>query len=572
MRNSDRERAITEIVSRIVNRYVETSQESKRGSVSESILEWVNETLYDENKRLRTEPESRMKQEDRSFWSKIKRDLPRANEKEIRDILVAVVRRFTGEVAGNFDPRIYNLSVNVIPYGLSFLLNGLSLRKILRDPVRAFSLDTNIHISGQVRELLELQKRGTIVMVPTHVSNLDSPVIGWSIYKMGLPPFTYGAGLNLFHNQFLGFFMRNLGAYRVDRRKNSRIYKDVLKEYATLSLEYGYNNLFFPGGTRNRTGEVERRLKKGLLGTTVQAYTHNLQNKKENPNLYIVPCTLNYHLVLEASTLIEDALKETGKKRYIIEDDESANLKRIYQFTTSLAHLDAPIHVVVGQAYDPFGNRVDIEGKSYDRRGREVDITRYVLRNGKPVVDLQRDQEYTNEVADRIVDEFVRHNMILNTHLLAYTVFQMLRDKNKDMDLYRLLHTGGFYEMLPIQEVCEAVDAHLERVRMLAQQGEVEIAPYMNSGSARDLVDAAMRIFGMYHNPPVLRREGDQIVPGQLSLLYYYHNRLNGYPMEAQSQPIVLAEKRTEHSETMQAERKPETAQPEPASSQQAVA
>ena len=36
------------------------------------------------------------------------------------------------------------------------------------------------------------------------------------------------------------------------RRKKAPIYKDVLKQYATVSLELGYHNLFFPGGTRSR--------------------------------------------------------------------------------------------------------------------------------------------------------------------------------------------------------------------------------------------------------------------------------------------------------------------------------
>jgi glycerol-3-phosphate O-acyltransferase len=35
-------------------------------------------------------------------------------------------------------------------------------------------------------------------MVPTHQSNLDSLLVGYVIYMMSLPPFAYGAGLNLF--------------------------------------------------------------------------------------------------------------------------------------------------------------------------------------------------------------------------------------------------------------------------------------------------------------------------------------------------------------------------------------
>ena len=39
-----------------------------------------------------------------------------------------------------------------------------------------------------------------------------------------------------------------------------------------------------------------------------QAYVNNLRNGRPRPNLYILPCTLSYKLVLEAETLIEDHL------------------------------------------------------------------------------------------------------------------------------------------------------------------------------------------------------------------------------------------------------------------------
>ena len=48
---------------------------------------------------------------------------------------------------------------------------------------------------------------------------MDSLVLGYAIYRLGLPPVIYGAGLNLFSNPLVGFFMHNLGAYTVDRRK-----------------------------------------------------------------------------------------------------------------------------------------------------------------------------------------------------------------------------------------------------------------------------------------------------------------------------------------------------------------
>src|SRR5690606_41359017 len=56
------------------------------------------------------------------------------------------------------------------------------------------------------------------------------------IYLMGLPPFAYGAGLNLFSNPVLSYFMSSLGSYTVDRQKNNIIYKTVLKNYSTTIL------------------------------------------------------------------------------------------------------------------------------------------------------------------------------------------------------------------------------------------------------------------------------------------------------------------------------------------------
>ena len=64
-------------------------------------------------------------------------------------------------------------------------------------------------------------------------------IMGLIIYKIGLPPVTYGAGLNLFSNPLLGFFLRHLGAYTVDRLKTAPIYRELLKEYTTLTLEFG---------------------------------------------------------------------------------------------------------------------------------------------------------------------------------------------------------------------------------------------------------------------------------------------------------------------------------------------
>jgi glycerol-3-phosphate O-acyltransferase len=105
------------------------------------------------------------------------------------------------------------------------------------------SLATRLRIVGEVDQLQKLSKKGTILMVPTHLSNIDSILVGWVLHLMNLPPFAYGAGLNLFSNPMLAFSMSRLGAYTVDRQKSSALYKATLKNYSTENDSWSENHI-----------------------------------------------------------------------------------------------------------------------------------------------------------------------------------------------------------------------------------------------------------------------------------------------------------------------------------------
>ena len=79
---------------------------------------------------------------------------------------------------------------------------------------------------------------------------------------------------------------------------------------------------------------------------------------------------------------------------------------------------------------DVFGNMLDEEGNSIDQEGRVIDRRRYVYRNGRPAFDRQRDMEYTEELAEAIVDAFHRDTVIKATNLVSSAVFNLVREKN----------------------------------------------------------------------------------------------------------------------------------------------
>jgi len=526
--NELRDAVVVEVTSRMMAACIHQAKVDE--SLQLDVL--INDTLYHEKKRLEVHKNAPNWAGDLAFWDHIKSRLVHAGESEQRMLLEQIVQRFVHEVLGNFSPLVYEASTKVMPTALPLLLNALSPKKLLSGGIP--DLRNSVRITGRLDGLRRCQELGTVILAPTHVSNLDSVLIGWALYALGLPPFTYGAGLNLFSNPVLSFFMRNLGAYRVDRTKTSPLYKDTLKTYATVCLEHGQSQLFFPGGTRSRSGEVERHIKLGLMSCGLRAYVNNLIAKRDQPNIYIIPCNLNFHLVLEASTLIEDHLRLVGKSRYIITDDESFRPKEVMRFLSKLVQMDSEIVLNIGDPLDPFGNEVNDEGQSLDGRGRVIDITRYVSDgDGRTVHDPQRDRVYTRQTGEAVAAAFRRHNSVVSTNLLAFAMFQMMRQAHPTLDLYRLLRTAGDGAGFMMSQVADSVRLIGARVKELVTKGQLEMSDEVARGEPTRIIQEALRHFGSYHRGGVISRRGDRLFPSDMNLVYYYHNRLSGYGLES---------------------------------------
>ncbi|MGF1508283.1 MAG: 1-acyl-sn-glycerol-3-phosphate acyltransferase [Myxococcota bacterium] len=534
-RREDLPRLRQELIARV--------SESVAHNTTRSAGEILEESIFWERRRLAEDRGSPAHARDTQFWNELQQKLRRSPNAHQLGLLKEAVNHYAGEIEGHFDPRIYTLVTRAIPPAMGMVLNAVSPLTLARRLPSLPSLDDCVTIQGEIEHLRSLREKGTVILVPTHLSNLDSVVMGYALYRLGLPPFVYGAGLNLFRNRLFGFFMHNLGAYTVDRKKNDPLYKEVLKQYATLTLEFGYDNLFFPGGTRSRAGAVERRLKLGLLGTGLSAYIQNLARNAERPNVYIVPATISYRLVLEAETLISDFLSAVGKNRYIIEDDEFSRPRQILDFLAKLVSLDSRIHITISRGIDPFGNPVNDDGVSLDPQGRSIDIARYTHVNGEPSEVDDRDSEYTKEAAERISDAFFRDNVLESTHVTARAVFDALRARNQKMGVFQLIRTHGGEDEVPMLDLYERTE------RILADLSELESKRQVRVGDscrqpADDVVSDGLAHFSKYHTRPAAERRGDRVLGTDTSLLLYYQNRLEGYPVGVH-RPVLTEDHRS---------------------------
>lgn len=487
----------------------------------------LNDAAYHETKRL----EGSRRPDDvkeLSEWQRLARSLSRMSDADRRKRLRDLCQRYGWDVAGNFNPRVFQVSTRLLPPIVTALLAPSNFVGMLKTPSKIISLDAlsdKVVVEGPLPKLRALAERGTMVYVPTHLSNMDSIVFGYALERAGLPPATYGAGKNLFTNPLLSYFMHNLGAYRVDRRIRHNLYKDVLKTYSCVLLERGYHSLFFPGGTRSRSGGVERRLKLGLVGSAMEAYARTLSSGRER-RIYFVPATINYMITLEAETLIADFLSEAGKGRFIIEDDESTRLARITAFMNKLLGMSGSVVIRFGEPIDPFGNAVDDEGGSRDRRGRSVDPASYVKNaRGEVVIDPARDAQYTRELGEEICKAYTRDTVIMSTHLVASACFARLRSASPAADLFTVVRQRDAVTVTRDDLAKETVRVR-DELLALEREGGARASDFVRRASGGDIVERALRAFGGYHSSHVLRPVPEGIVLCDTNLLFYYQNRL----------------------------------------------
>lgn len=511
--NSEREDIVSDVVNRIC-----AAHEDDRTRLEMAL----NDAAFHEIRRLERQHDEEAR--DRlGYWRSMIRRIGKMDDVEQKRVLHTIVTDMARDVAGNFDPRVYRFARKAIPRLIAGVMEPRRLTHDLFSPASEV-LGRVLKVQGDIDHLRRLQSEGSLVFVPTHSSNLDSMVLAQALEISGLPPVIYGAGKNLFTNPIISFFMHNLGAYRVDRRIRVGLYKEVLKLYSQVMIERGYHSLFFPGGTRSRSGMIERHVKLGLLGSAVEAFTTNRVRRINRP-VWFVPTTINYALVLEAETLIKDWLTEEGQARYIIEDDEFSQIDRWIAFFRKVVGMRGACTIRFGEPIDPFGNGVDAKGRSLTPTGRPVDPGGYVERRGTPVTDTVRDCAYTRELGEVLAKRYEEETVLMSTQVVAHVLYRDLVRSTPGMDVFARMRLRGEVGF-DCEPLCRELGETRDRIVRLEAKGRTRTSEVVKEDTPSGLLERALGFWNGYHTSTAASWENNRVIIHDPSLVLYYQNRL----------------------------------------------
>lgn len=506
---------------------VELTQDVVRAVAGEyspnCLAQLLNETAQHELARLMRGDGDRDTPERIARWRALIREIAGAPPQQLQRHFEAQLHSMVGDVEGSFNPRVYWAVRHLVPTAISMVI---APRATVRDLVRRDrKLPTVVDIRGHAAPLAELARVGSLVYLPTHSSNLDSVVLGEALIRQNLPPVLYGAGKNMFDNPIMGYFLHNLGAYRVDRRVCAPLYRAVLKQYSTQLLLRGHHSLFYPGGTRSRSNMVERRLKLGLIGSCLDAVLRSHMRGRAR-RVFMVPVTVNYELVMEAESLMRDHLLRSGRERYMPGPrDESSRLRSWWQFLNRLPGRSRACVLRFGRAMDPFGNPVDTAGRSLDPSGRVIDAAGYLKVQGDFVRDSRRDIAYVRNFGRALVDALHRDTVVMTTQLVALAAFRIWLRMQPGVEFYARMRGDGLVE-LPQVEVYGELERLRARALQLEADGEVCVCDGLRTPDVAGIVTSALRRWSEYHRGGVLRAREGILAVTNAPLLAFYQNRL----------------------------------------------
>lgn len=500
------------------------------------IASLISKTVYLEKQRIKTSPWKVDPADEGMFWNSIAADLSASIERSDKDeaiasILKRIINRYTEEIVGKFNKKTFLFSRWFLTLFFKLIFNQFRERGVKLFWGSKEELVNKIKVSGHIEHTRKLFEKGTVVIVPTHFSNLDSILIGYAIDAViGLPAFSYGAGLNLYNYELPAYFMNRLGAYRVDRRKKNPIYLECLKSMASFSLQKGVNNIFFPGGTRSRSGSLEQKLKLGLLGSTLETQRILLENG-HNEKIFIVPMILSYNFVFEAKSLVEQHLKETGKEKFVRYKDKKIVWFPTLKFVKKIFTKKSYVYISLGEPMDVLGNLVDEQGRSFDKQGHEIKIRDYFSLEGKITSDYQRESVYTKILGDSIVANLMRNNIVLVSHLVSYCAFRLFHENFKSETFFYFISIDSQNFSLDIELFSSNFAKLVDIIKEMASN-KLLILEEAFQLNIDEMIQYGINNLGIYHEEPVLFIRKNILRTSNLRILYYYHNRLENYDLD----------------------------------------
>uniref|UniRef100_A0A0B6ZSK3 Phospholipid/glycerol acyltransferase domain-containing protein n=2 Tax=Arion vulgaris TaxID=1028688 RepID=A0A0B6ZSK3_9EUPU len=153
-----------------------------------------------------------------------------------------------------------------------------------------------VNVDG-IQKVRGMIKEYPVLLMPTHRSYMDFLLMSYVFYHYDLPLPVIAAAMDFMGMQFVGWLLRNSGAFYIRRSfGDDHLYWAVFTEYVQTQICNGDSPIeFYVEGTRSRTSKSYTP-KFGMLSAALEPYF-----KSHVPDIMVVPVSISYDRILEES-------------------------------------------------------------------------------------------------------------------------------------------------------------------------------------------------------------------------------------------------------------------------------
>ena len=133
-------------------------------------------------------------------------------------------------------------------------------------------------------------------------------------------------------------------------------------------------------------------------------------------------------------------------------------------------------------------------------------------------------------LAKQIIKRYHKENVVLSSHLVAHTAFNIFIKQYPALDLFGILRLPKDDRIILKEVFYKNIELYRNHLIKLNKEGEIRLSNIVKNGSIEELTKHGIDNIGIFHVQKALffNKEGN-ISSEDMNLLLYYHNRLEGY-------------------------------------------
>jgi glycerol-3-phosphate O-acyltransferase len=133
-------------------------------------------------------------------------------------------------------------------------------------------------------------------------------------------------------------------------------------------------------------------------------------------------------------------------------------------------------------------------------------------------------------LGEYVVKEFSKNQVALSSNIVSFAAFQCFYADYTNLDVISFINTKIQKQQIEYSVLKERCAEVVEVILRWANEGNILLSEELENPDIDRIMEHGLKNLGVYHDKKVLKRENDFVKTEDMSLLFFYHNRLTNYP------------------------------------------